>query len=1144
MSSVNFRCYDSRTREAKEFKDGNKALKFLTGICNNTFRNVGVREELYFGQNVKDFTHLPVVIDFIFQFLEEEADELDEEYLFDETFLRNLARVITNYLIDITTDCSNSQNEFTCFMFETSSETPWKEGDKRKVGIRFFYPFCVLDRENLQSSLFREHLFKRIETSSVLKFSKKKKEITGLNCRIINSLEKAYQHKKFYSFYGCKEENIPFYELSGYLKASAYSEMKSKDLRLIYNHLEHQNFKTGVWDSESKIFRNRGENLKDSISPASSLRTSSASGISRDNSPHKSKNRKLVNLDEEDSGEETKSDIQSESESEEEGLEILKNPFECDIPEKVFFDDEEKSKYFLPFLFMMDFCQKKTKFDLEKLKDLQDENEGYEAGNNQIKLITTFLNMLNQERFNQYLLYIDVGKICYYSTNGKEDGFLLWQSIKSQYFVNLFKNGDPILKNKKKNESDDSDSDDDEEDDEIIRMRMKYNSFVDSVPLTIKTLAYYAREDNFEIYEKWHFIWLKESFIQACVTNWGKDTNQGAIANLFLRIYWIDILYAGNGSFLYYSKDGNSLIDNTENQNIIMGKYFKDFTLKLRKYLAILEDDKTFKMNMEEDDEENEEDDGDMRKKRSSKKPMVRSFKGAVENLIKKISTHQVANTIYSTLSKEITVDDLSIVNYRFDILQKCLNRNKCLFGCQNCVIELDEENKKATPREGRPEDFITLKSDVEYDKSFHYNHKEVKRFMRYLAKVHINQEIREFFLRFLSSFLYKGNKEKKMYIFIGDTNGSKTKMQNILLKVLGTLSMVTGPSFYTDRPKSGDLNPLLVQADCTNAIFTSEPDTDAKEKFRASAIKLYTGGDITSGRGMFGKKTNKIEACFKIVILLNCVPQITSLDSATKKRLFMIWFGSEFVEKDSEKLPATKEERFEQSIFAQDPKIDSKMNSLAKAMLWLMVQHYHDYEILGLKEPKIIRENMKQYWMDNDPLISFMEDHLERIPPKPKLSKENEKNLNNKEKEKMKEEREELENEFQTTTDEIYSRYRIWYRKESPDSRDMLKKQQFINLMCMEDKLGKKAKKGHKTITGWKLKEMEEEDEEETNTPSRKNKIKEKTHKNEESGDEEEKVKIKKKSPKKEEEEEIKAKKSPKSKKDKNLINLESDEE
>ena len=154
MSGVNFRCYDSRTRESKEFKDGNKALKFITGICNNTFRNVAVREELYFGQNIKDFTHLPVVIDFIFQFLEEEADELDEEYLFEETFLRNLARVITNYLIDITTDCSNSQNEFTCFMFETSSETPWKEGDKRKIGIRFFYPLYFIVFTDVKKKIF------------------------------------------------------------------------------------------------------------------------------------------------------------------------------------------------------------------------------------------------------------------------------------------------------------------------------------------------------------------------------------------------------------------------------------------------------------------------------------------------------------------------------------------------------------------------------------------------------------------------------------------------------------------------------------------------------------------------------------------------------------------------------------------------------------------------------------------------------------------------------------------------------------------------------------------------------------------------------------------------------------------------------
>ena len=171
--------------------------------------------------------------------------------------------------------------------------------------------------------------------------------------------------------------------------------------------------------------------------------------------------------------------------------------------------------------------------------------------------------------------------------------------------------------------------------------------------------------------------------------------------------------------------------------------------------------------------------------------------------------------------------------------------------------------------RNGRPDDYITFTTGLNFNKEYTYDHPDVKDLDKYLEEVFPNKNRREYFLDFLCGTL-QGNDHKRFLVATGDGDNSKSMMMALLEETFGL-----GETGYFGKfppelviiskgHSSGGARPELSRVRGKKIMGIDE--ITQREELNIREIKRLTGNDSYYARALFEKGT-EIRPQFTLIL-------------------------------------------------------------------------------------------------------------------------------------------------------------------------------------------------------------------------------------------------------------------------------------
>lgn len=277
--------------------------------------------------------------------------------------------------------------------------------------------------------------------------------------------------------------------------------------------------------------------------------------------------------------------------------------------------------------------------------------------------------------------------------------------------------------------------------------------------LTIATLHYWAKLDNHQKYMEFQNKNI-DKFIDISI----KTQSNYDIANVLFKMYEYDFVYCDNDWYMYKNHRWHR-----ENDGMSLRQ--KISTELCKKYYEIIS-----QHNKKSSDQTIPEEEREEYKKKGKE----------VLEITKKLKTTAFKENVMKECKELFSQNNKDFV--------KKLDNNPYLLGFSNGVYDL----KKGELRDGRPDDHIEMSTEI--DKiDFDENHEYFDDLKYFIETIFFDDEVRNYFLTYLSSCLQGHNAEEKFRIWTGigchsyNTNimmydGNLKKVQDIVVgdKLMG----------------------------------------------------------------------------------------------------------------------------------------------------------------------------------------------------------------------------------------------------------------------------------------------------------------------------------------------------------------------
>lgn len=518
--------------------------------------------------------------------------------------------------------------------------------------------------------------------------------------------------------------------------------------------------------------------------------------------------------------------------------------------------------------------------NLSTLVDLPDELVSFiekpTYQNNQVNDIETILDNISIERWKDYTIWINIGMIL------KSEGYSLelWDTYSKK--APNYQSG---------------------------CCRDKWNSFLDNSSLTIATLYYYLKEDNYEV-----FISLKSGLnIIDCLLDF---THQN-----YAKLFYI----SNPDNYIFISEIGwfslmesNTWSFSKKHPNLKL--QIADFIYRaIDKYCPI--DDGTDEV-----------------------KNIIRLLGKAKNNIKTKGFSDSVISWVEEYYSKKLSFFD------NFD------SKRNLLAFADGKVFDIDINNF----RDIEPEDYITITTkypapplDLPVE----------KRLEDFLYSLFEDEEQTKYFLRTISYSLFGDRRHQEIYILDGAGGNGKGLVINMLLEALGNYTRNL-PSTYITKPSDGKDGalPTLADAKSCRILYTSE--LEVKDILQTGFLKSISGGDILTVRKLHCPPIPFLPQ-FNLFTLCNG-SKLSKVDLAVKRRLRLHKFPFQFVEN-----PLQENERLIDKTLGDYTKTKDCIDSLLSLLLRIYIDKVKDKDsLLQSKASKIATE---EYLSENNPISSWL---------------------------------------------------------------------------------------------------------------------------------------------------------------------------
>jgi hypothetical protein len=240
---------------------------------------------------------------------------------------------------------------------------------------------------------------------------------------------------------------------------------------------------------------------------------------------------------------------------------------------------------------------------------------------------------------------------------------------------------------------------------------------------------------------------------------------------------------------------------------------------------------------------------------------------------------------LYNSGFKDSVMKEAQGIFYEDEFGEK-LNMNPYMVGCANGILSLKKGDGSTgvSFRSGKSEDYISYQvgrnlpdldsiSYIPYDAA-HPVQREIDDFF---CKIFPDTELRDYMWRLLSSHLEGNNREQKFYIWIGRGGNGKSKLVELMRKVLGDyVTSLQATALTRKRPDAGAANPEIMAVKNKRFIYLQEPDEN--EPLNTSRMKQFSGEDIVEARGLFADQS-KFKITGKLHMMCNKLPPIPAMD-------------------------------------------------------------------------------------------------------------------------------------------------------------------------------------------------------------------------------------------------------------------------
>ena len=317
---------------------------------------------------------------------------------------------------------------------------------------------------------------------------------------------------------------------------------------------------------------------------------------------------------------------------------------------------------------------------------------------------------------------------------------------------------------------------------------------------------------------------------------------------------------------------------------------------------------------------------------------------------------------------------------FKDDEFYKKINSELYLIGFDNGYYNL----KTSSFHEYTPDVVITQSVGYDYDDSV----QDESELHVFLKQVFPDENILHYVLKLFASRLCGGNKDNLIVFFTGtDTtvqtgSNGKTSLMKLVKQVFGDYFCKGQVKLITSEIEdaSSANSSLMALKDCRIANFEEPPRKGrVKPEINMEALKDWSGGGTVSARQLY-KKQIEFYITFVVFVLANILPNLSSTDYGSRRRIRSIPFESKFVADISdEKYSHLK------YVYPLDTDLDKKFKDWNMVFMKLLLNTYYSlYVSEGLGEnvtPKRIMVFTDEYInCQTSELNEYSEDHIEFI--------------------------------------------------------------------------------------------------------------------------------------------------------------------
>ena len=213
--------------------------------------------------------------------------------------------------------------------------------------------------------------------------------------------------------------------------------------------------------------------------------------------------------------------------------------------------------------------------------------------------------------------------------------------------------------------------------------------------------------------------------------------------------------------------------------------------------------------------------------------------------LKKKKKFDDIINKLGSSTFKKNVMTEAIELFYHSDFIT-LLDGNKYLLGFENGVFDL----KNYEFRDGRPEDYISLSTGIDYIE-YEEDSEMVQKIYQVLEQIQPNNEMRSYILCLLASCLSGQIREQRFHIWTGVGSNGKSILIDLFDKALGKYTAKLPISLLTSkRAASNSASPELARTKGRRFVVLQEPED--KVQMNVGLMKELSGGDTIQARDLF----------------------------------------------------------------------------------------------------------------------------------------------------------------------------------------------------------------------------------------------------------------------------------------------------